>query len=233
MQNENTGQLKRWLRAFIPRFIAGGVILWVYDLMRFAQRVFHRDYSFHDHENEIAFSQKESAIQKMGGFIEDQGCYTDMFYGKTLMRDTGCEIIATYNAMRSMLGSAPISLAKLIHEFERDGIALKGKAGSAPKAIQSFFLRSGYDARMITKKVDIQRLADAYETWILTMYNDKENIMKQIHTVNISKTTEGYLVHNVKGDGHPEGPYDTLEDLIEQLNKGKAKMISLLGIRQK
>ena len=172
------------------------------------------------------------SISKNKGYIEDQNSYTDMPYGKATMQYSGCEIFAVYNAAYSLLAHPLMDLPELISFFEKDGMALGGKFGTSPKALRDFLESKGFTTFFSTMEKDFDTLAAAYPSLIFTMYNDKNDIRKEIHTIHISKSNDQYTAHNVYCNGTTVGPCPSFQELIKSINCGKAKGISLIGIRK-
>ena len=216
--------------ALIPNKIDNATVVSVLDLMRKQQKAIKKDFSAHVAKNEEAFKKHLAAITKNKGFVEDQNSYTDMAYGDATMQYSGCEIFATYNAIYSITGKAAMSLAKMIAEYEKDGMVLSGKFGTAPKAIKDFLDKHGFRTEMTTDEADFDSFGKKFQSLILTMYNDKDDISKEVHTVNISKEAGKYLAHNVYCNGKVVGPEATVQGLIEKMNGGRAKGISLIGV---
>ena len=179
------------------------------------------------------FKDHLEIIRENKGYIEDQNSYTDMKYGKVTMQYAGCEIIATFNAINNILGECTKSLSEMISEFEKDGCVLSGKFGTAPKAIADYFNKNGFIAKLTLKEKEFEEIAQQSESLILTMYNDFTDIRKEIHTVNVSKSDGKYTAHNVYCNGQIVGPFDSISEIIKNINSGKAKGISLIGIRRK
>lgn len=216
--------------ALIPNKIDNATVINVLDLMRKQQKAIKKDFTAHLTKNEEAFKKHVSVITKNKGFVEDQNSYTDMAYGDATMQYSGCEIFATYNAIYSITGKAAMSLAKMISEYEKDGMVLSGKFGTAPKAIKDFLDKHGYKTEMTTNEADFDNFGKKFQSLILTMYNDKDDISKEVHTVNISKEAGKYIAHNVYCNGKVVGPEASVMGLIGKMNGGKAKGISLIGV---
>ncbi len=216
--------------ALIPNKVDNATVVNVLDLMRKQQKAVKKDYSVHMKKNEEAFQKHAPVITKNKGFVEDQNSYTDMAYGDATMQYSGCEIFATYNAIHSILGKQSMSLAKMISEYEKDGMVLSGKFGTAPKAIKDFLDKHGFKTEMTTNEADFDSYGKKFQSLILTMYNDKDDISKEVHTVNISKEGGKYIAHNVYCNGKVVGPNATVKELIANMNGGKAKGISLIGV---
>ena len=216
--------------ALIPNRIDNATVVNVLDLMRKQQKLVKKDFAAHQAKNEEAFKKHEAALAKNKGFVEDQNSYMDMAYGDATMQYSGCEIFATYNAIYSITGKVNMSLAKMIAEYEKDGMVLSGKFGTAPKAIKDFLDKYGFKTEMTTEEADFDSFGKKFQSLILTMYNDKDDISKEVHTVNISKEGGKYLAHNVYCNAKVVGPEASVKALIGKINGGKAKGISLIGV---
>lgn len=214
----------------IPNKVDNATVVNVLDLMRKQQKAIKKDFSAHLKKNEDAFQKHAAVIAQNNGFVEDQNSYTDMDYGDATMQYSGCEIFATYNAIHSIMGKQSMTLAKMISEYEKDGMVLSGKFGTAPKAIKDFLDKQGYKTDMTTNEADFDNYGKKYQSLILTMYNDKDDISKEVHTVNISKEDGKFVAHNVYCNGKIVGPSATVKELIANMNGGKAKGISLIGV---
>lgn len=225
--------ISRFLKGIIPKIVSNRVLLWFFEVLRWFQGNNSKLFKENLKVNLISMPLHLEKILGGSGFIEDQNNYGDMKFGKVSMRHSGCEIIAVFNALHNLIGEHDCSLPELITEFEKDGMVLSGKFGTAPKAIMDYFYRQGYDVSLETREGNFKRLADISDTLILTMYNDKTDITKEVHTVNISKTQGEFCAHNVYCNGLVVGPFDSINKLIESINDGKAKGISLIGIKNK
>ena len=110
-------------------------------------------------------------------------------------------------------------------------MALGGKFGTSPKALRDFLESKGFTTFFSTMEKDFDTLAAAYPSLIFTMYNDKNDIRKEIHTIHISKKGSMFTAHNVYCNGKVVGPFTSFDELIQNINGGKAKGISLIGIK--
>ena len=54
------------------------------------------------------------------------------------MADSGCGIIATYNAIYSLTRDENINFPKMIEAFEKDGIIFGGFFGTSPHSIEKY-----------------------------------------------------------------------------------------------
>ena len=95
-------------------------------------------------------------------------------------------------------------------------MALNGKFGTSPKALRDFLKSNGFTAAFTAKEADFAAFAAKYPGLIFTMYNDRNDIRKEIHTIHIGKVV---------------GPFTSFDELIQNINGGKAKGISLIGIK--
>lgn len=216
--------------AFIPRHIKNKTVVKVFEWMRKFQRLFRMNNLAHVAGNEKAFSAHLDEINGCGGYVENQNSYGDMLFGKTTMQHSGCEIFATYNAIYSLMDRHIMSLAQMIAAFEKDGMVLSGKFGTAPKAIRDFLEKHGFQTEFVTDETLFEDVAKRCKSLILTMYNDRNDIRGEVHTIHISKEKQQYTGHNVYCDGRVVGPCDSIKELLSRINGGKAKGIALIGI---
>lgn len=220
------------LCAFIPNQIDNRVVIGAFEIMRKKQKLLRKNYEWHLMANKNAFKKHEANIKRSRGYIEDQNNYTDMVYGDSTMQYAGCEIFATFNAIVNLRGKNLTSLPEMIAEFEKDGMVYSGKFGTSPKAIEDFFKRRGYKTEMTTKENEFDKVGRRSGSMILTMYNDKDDITKEVHTINISKYAGKLIAHNVHCNGVVYGPYKSVSEVLKNINNGNAKGISLIGINK-
>lgn len=231
-KNNRKNRITQTVCAWIPNRIDNHVVVSVLELMRKAQRLFHKDFSVNLKYNEENFKRHIEIIQKNRGYIEDQNNYADMKYGKVTMKYAGCEIFATYNAVFSLTGKHEMSLAQMIFDYEKDGAVLSGKFGTSPKAVSDYLTKLGFITYFSAREEEFDKIGREYDSLILTMYNDRNDIRKEVHTINISKDFEMYTAHNVYCNGNVVGPYACVSEVIKNINGGKAKGISLIGIKK-
>jgi hypothetical protein len=217
---------------WIPHHLSNRLVLGAFELLRRLQRRLKRDYTGNRSRNEQNFARHRAAIGQSGGYIEDQSRYADMAYGKTTMRYAGCEIFAVYNAMRCLAGKAP-PLPEIISAFEQDGMVLAGRFGTAPKAMADYLDRQGFVTKLTTAEDAFDAVGKTADGLILTFYNDKDDIRRQVHTVFLSRENGALWAHNVYGDGRVLGPCGSVPDLLRKINGGRAKGIALIAIDRK
>ena len=230
---ETRAKLFEKVCAFIPGKINNATVITAFEVMRKQQRLMKKDFSNHLKKNKEAVEKHLSDIKKNKGFIEDQNQWEDASYGESTMQYSGCEIFATFNAIWSMLGKTIMSLPEMISEYEKDGMVLSGKFGTAPKAVSDFLEKHGFQTELSTDEKEFDEVGKRSDSLILTMYNNKDDISQEVHTINISKKDKKYTAHNVYCNGKILGPFDSVSETINNINNGKAKGISLIGIRQK
>ena len=230
-QNTRNEMFKK-ICALIPNQVNNATVVNAFELMRKEQKLLKKDFTTHLKANESAFKKHEEAIKKAKGYVEDQNLWTDVAYGVATMQYSGCEVFATFNAIFNITGKHLKSLPAMISEYEKDGIVLSGKFGTSPKAISDFLTREGFKTVMTTEEKEFDKVGKENESLILTMYNDKDDISQEVHTVNISKENNKFTAHNVYCNGAVVGPFSSVSEVIRNINGGKAKGISLIGIKK-
>jgi len=201
----------------------------------------------------LSLSHDSQNVEAEPGFnmIECQNDLANMHIGLTSVQAAGCEVIATYNVIKSLSENKKmwdgvgkitgwLPLSYLISQYEKDGIVLSGKFGVAPLAIVDMLRRLGYNTdvyipgkrRLFGRKkpFDISDFFDRSRALIMTFYNDGEDLMKQIHTVAVTKKDNTYTAHNVYGNGYVHGPFDSMDDLVSSIGSGRAKPIIYISI---
>lgn len=173
-----------------------------------------------------------------------------------------CEVIAMYNAVVALNNgdvSVGMDFPDLLRICEQNGIIFHGYFGTDPENISEYFNElEGYEAEMISgsdvsvSSADncIAYIQDNYDTYILTAYNDKDDVSQTlnnisngdiknvpnewggIHTVCITKEENGYVIHNKGYSDDDEKEYSTLEEAVNGFNEGNGRPISLIGIRK-
>lgn len=223
-------KFSNWIYSLIPTRINNHMVITFYELLCKLQKLIKTDYDNHLISNRLAFPSHLPAIIQHNGYIEDQHHYVDMRYGKTTMQYAGCEIFAVYNAIYSLSGHSLIELPDLIYYFEKDGMTLNGKMGTSPMASVRFLENHHFHTAFTTNEKDFDTLAKACQSLIFTMYNNRNDIRKMVHTIHISKADNMYTAHNVYCNGTVIGPYPTFGELMENIHHGNAKGILLIGI---
>lgn len=234
---------KNFLMSFIPKHISNRFVLRIYQMFTWPP--------VSKKSREKNYNSNVEQLNKTGwdvwsmpsAYIENQNEWEQIMYGAGAhhnMRYSGCEIIATFNALKALTGTgSPESMARLISAYEAKGSALRGEFGVSPRAIEAYFKRNNFTVKTTSK--DDNKSLDVVDgqskVLIATVYNDANDITAQIHTVCITKETgKGYVLHNAyrtdkNGRYIASAPYGTLSDAIRHISGKESKLIYLIGIK--
>lgn len=238
--------------AFIPRHVSNRLTVGFLGLLRYCHRTLGRkDYNHREANEEAIRLHHLPAILRNHGYIEDQFRYRDVRLGSVDMAYAGCEIIALYNTLHdyhsqseessSMIrskgwtGDPAQDLSRLIADFEKDGILLSGRFGSSPRTLCHYLNQLGIRAELTVLKGKNDSLPDPAalkggDCFILTFYNNRNNIMDMVHTICISKGKDGqFLGHNLWGSG-AGSPCQDIREMLQDAQEGHAKGITLITI---
>lgn len=235
-------QVKKFLVSFIPRHVSNRVLLRAYQMLTvfpISQKIREKNYN----TNVVQLGSTDWEFwTEPSAYIENQNEWDKIMYGVGShhnMMWSGCEIIATFNARKALIGTCSReSMAMLICEYEKYGSALRGEFGVSPRAIETYFKKHGFLVTT-TYKNDEQSLDMVNrqsQALIATVYNDANDITKQIHTVCITKDAgKGYVLHNTyrkdkNGAYIANVSYATLSDAVSHISGYEAKLIYLIGI---
>jgi uncharacterized protein YvpB len=145
-----------------------------------------------------------------GEYIENQNDWGDVKYGKRDMAYSGCEIIAVINALHSMgYKMESEEVVDLISKFEKKGAIINGEWGTSPTALANYLRNEKKCIVKCTTSTNydkIQKVVEDSDTIIVTLYNEKDDLSKAVHTINIEKSTDEngelvYINHNAYWDG--------------------------------
>lgn len=167
-----------------------------------------------------------------GGFIEEQRALSGMVLGNKPADFNSCEVIAAYNALAALGREA--SFPELLQEFERGGLVFFGAFGTAPEKLRRFFAAQGLPAtvirgRKITEKT-LRSLAEEHRVFLLTAFNDRKDILSEVHTVCLTGEEGQWYVHN----GGPLGEcYGSLSDAVNGMSGGRGKPIVLYALGER
>lgn len=235
-------RIKNYLVSFIPRHVSNRTFLRIYQLtalIPIPRKIREKNYN----SNIIQLNNTDWDFWTVpSAYIENQNEWDKIMYGSNAhsnMRFSGCEIMATFNAQKVLTGTcSPETMARLIRKYEARGAALWGIFGVSPRAIEDHFRKQGVLV-MVTDKGDSESLymVDSQcQVLIATVYNDANDITKQIHTVCITKDIgNGYVLHNAyrrdkDGTYIASAPYPTLSDAISNISRNETKLIYLIGL---
>ena len=252
-------------KAFIPQNVSNNTIVGFYDIMSHVSNTMSKkDIETHHKNNADTIKMTDEGysqilvLDKDNRYIENQDQLESIQYGKgkSNMSYSGCEIIATFNALRA-IGEGE-KLEDLISAYEKDGMTLNGQFGTAPGAILSYFQKKGYPCEMISEFSPeiLAEFSKKYETFIATVYNNENDITSMIHTVSITKDhneggDDSFSVHNAyawsdnKNDSRRSHfkvtsgqkyvalqGYTSIEEAIANISRSSVKPITLIGINK-
>ena len=233
--------IQQFLVSFIPMHVGNSVVLNVYNLLTMIPVPQNIRKKNHDHNAIRLKDAKWNYLAAPSAYIENQNAWGEILYGWGFhhnMRYSGCEIIATFNALKALgKAASPDFMAELIGEYEMHGAALWGEFGVSPPAICAYLKRQGFS--VVTAKKDDDKSLDMAsnrcQVFIATVYNNAKDITAQIHTVCITKEEGGYILHNAyrrnqNGAYAASIPYATLKEAITRISGQEVKMIYLIGI---
>ena len=235
-------QKKNFWVSFIPRHVSNRIFLRIYhftSLIPVPRKIRDQNYEC----NIVQLKNTHWDFWTVpSAYIENQNEWENIMYGAGKhhnMRRSGCEVIATFNALKAMTGDgSPESMAELIREYEMRGAALWGDLGASPRAIEAYFRKQGFLVTT-TDKGDgesLEMVDKQSQVLIAVAYNDGNDITQQVHTICITKDAgKGYVLHNAyrmdkNGKYIASVPYSSLSDAVGHMSRHEAKLIYLIGI---
>ncbi len=145
-----------------------------------------------------------------------------------------CEIIAAFNAMTA-LGETP-DFPEMIAYFEQHGIVFSGYFGTSPGAVKKYLEKEGCETEILIgddiTEENLEDMADGYDTYILTAYNNKDSVGGMIHTVSITVEDGEYVIHNTGGINVGTKSYSSLDEAVSNYNSGNGEAICIIGARK-
>ena len=121
--------------------------------------------------------------------------------------------------------------------MEGRGPCLNGMLGTSPVIIGEYLQDEGYDVKMLEGNdardpSSLEELQDDYDTYIVTVYNNENDISSCVHfmcitTVEIEGETK-YILRNDSMAGTL--PKDSISDCLEVYSGGDSKTICIMGI---
>lgn len=235
-------RIKKFFVSFIPKHVGNRTVRMVYHVLTFisvSRKTREKNYN-----SNIAQLNNETwdFLTVPNVCIENQNEWSEIMFGAGThhnMKYSGCEVIATFNALKIMTGfGSPESMARLISEYETCGAALQGEFGVSPLAIEKYLKKRDYVVSTTDKEdgTELDKVDKQSQVFIATVYNDATDITKQIHTVCITKNENGrYVLHNaycrdISGAYVSSIPYVTLSEAIDHISQYEVKLIYLIGI---
>lgn len=134
------------------------------------------------------------------GFIYGQAVCPQFTLGKKKMAGVGCEIAATYNALR-LLGK-DASFAEILRDYEKAGFVMRGfvqgDMGTDPFSIGSFLEAHGVKSVSYTNYEAlasvISEFRDSFQVYILSFWN-RDTVFGGLHTVTAYTSADDDRLH--------------------------------------
>ena len=155
-----------FIQSFIPQNISNETAISVFDALRKIKTVNKDNFKDNLVKNYKSYEKHIKSIEQNNGYIEDQHLYKDMFYGIKTIDYNGCGVISVFNAMKDLTGKNEMNLPLIIDYFEEDGITLSGIFGTAPTAIEDFFINQGFKTISSKKEEDFAQIGENYDSFI-------------------------------------------------------------------
>lgn len=237
-------KIRKFFVSFIPKHVSNRTLLNIYHaltLFKVPSRIREKNYAVNCKQLNC---EKWNIWKNSSAYIENQNEWKNIRFGMGLhhnMSYSGCEVIASYNAWKALKGSGtPEQMAKLILDYETYGAALWGEFGTSPYAIAKYFKKKGFSVAAAhgNDYTAVDVIVNKYKVMIATVYNDRNDITKQVHTVCITvDSNKRYILHNAyitnKSGAYVESvPYAALTDAIRHISRYEPKLIYLIGIKE-
>ena len=125
------------------------------------------------------------------------GAVSKLRFGITEMKNNGCEVIAAYNALKTL--GKPQDIRAIAYSFETDGQMLLGAFGTNPYAVGRYFEKIGYNVKTIEGDDILTKPTPKADAYIVSFWNS-DDVTDALHTVAARKTENGeYEVFNYGG----------------------------------
>ena len=242
---------RNFLKAFIPDHIDGWLIIGVIHLLSHMPVTKTKRFN-----NRCINTKVIEKAYKQGKYIENQNSivWDNIKYGISTMGKSGCGVMAVANAYTALGYSlSGEELLYLISAFEKKGVVLLGKWGTTLKSVTIYFSSSfyrkrfwkeyelgsackndknhelsGFEVKTIvgdsSKKLD--ELGEWSDVVVASVFNDKINILKGIHTFTVEKRKNRagkicFVAHNTAlfHDVNKNGIYDEGIDYFIESNE--------------
>ena len=226
--------LTAFFAGFLPHHVSDGTVLAFLRFFSFPVPRKKRD--LHREQNLAQWDRRwDQAVEE--GLIERQSLLSGMVLGNTGAEINSCEVIALHNVLLALRDPEALSLGRglfpaLLEECEAGGLALGGAFGTAPAKLLARLRAKGYTYEFLYgKKLTEEALAEAERdcrAFLVTVYNDRDNVMAMIHTMSITREKNGFRVSNggLRGQSFP-----SLTEAVHAPGHGKGRPISLICVR--
>lgn len=159
------------------------------------------------------------------GYIYGQATCPNFAIGTEYMADVGCEIAATYNALK--LRGRIIPCSSIIRSFEKDGYLMKNKSvgdwGSDPYAIGDYLNDNSIGYTQYTThglmKIAVDRSAGSTtDVYIVSYWVNGTNMLGGLHTVAFYTSASDNVLHvfNLSGKSSSVETADSFSKLTNQ-----------------
>ena len=227
---EEIKQIKQNILGYIPQNVSNETVL---DVMEYVSDKILIVPGWKINENtKNNLGKIPNDLYMAGNYIENQRDWENVKYGFKDMAYSGCEIIAVINALHSMgKDMSKKEVVELISYFEENGSFAWGILGTSPRALVNYFdYYTDYkiDYTTTTDYSEIEKIGERSDTIIVTLYNEKDDLSRAVHTINIEKATDEngelvYINHNAYSNEKPDNtgdwikskPYYSLEKAIK------------------
>ncbi|MCM1170725.1 MAG: LXG domain-containing protein [Clostridium sp.] len=232
-----------WICNYVPAHISDGSLIYAMSLVsRSLDDDTIKNHLVNNREKWIDHIHKKGIF--VDGYIDKQEDLTDMYYGvngSSITADNNsCEIIALYNALYALNGgvaSPKYDFPELIAQIEGNGPCINGIWGTSPFIIMCYLQDEGYKVKLYEgkkaqKESNILDLEREYDTYIVTVYNDKSDVSAAVHTMCITKTDiDGEIKYHLR-NGNGELPQDSISDCLSAYEDGNSQTICIMGVKQ-
>ena len=154
--------------------------------------------SYTDYETHYTYNSRLEGSSM--GYIYGQQICPRFAIGTKYMAGVGCEIAATYNALK--LRGRIIPCSSIIHSFEKDGYLMKNKSvgGSDPYAIGDYLDDNSINYTQYnsygTMELALNRsVGSAYDVYIISFWNNINDMNGGLHTVALYTSTSDSALH--------------------------------------
>ena len=135
-------------------------------------------------------------------------------YGNSQMKDSGCGVIGTYNALY-LLGKEP-SLAEVGRRYEISGAMAGGGAwGTNPYGAPQVLKQYGVQYEEYTDPDALEREAGEGDVMIVSIWNRKGTIFEGYHTFAVQKVNGELMVYNRFNNSAESTEKKTMGEVIE------------------
>jgi ATP-binding cassette subfamily B protein len=224
-------KVQAWAYRFVPHHVNDRLLLTILSLLS-VTGVPRGKRQRHEEQNNAAWERYQRA-HRQDIYLEHQEDMKEIRYGNHSADYNTCEVIAVCNALAALHdGTPPVSFPALLSVFEKRGITAGGAFGTSPRALCRYLKTEGFRTQMLCgKKINektIENLQKNNDTFLMTAYNDANDLGKMIHTVSITEKNERFTVHNASDNA----AYPTLAAAVLGYRGGIGRAICLIGVKK-